>query len=418
MLQSKPVRAVYLWPLVVPALMVVMVIVSRVVPPELEDAAVLPFEVALGAFVVLSIGGVLVLSIRHAYRASRLGAVPYVLFAVAVLTGIPIGLAPPWLAAVLSWICGACMVLTMPATFVWIVLAGRAAHGRPVPQRLDRAAGAQILGELRAWFQEAGRQLRTPYTPVAAPFGESPPAQTARIEQIHAFNAVMRAARVNVRPFYVMGRFALQAAPVFLLCCAAIGVPSLIGDIQGRHVSPKSSIPGDVFAIGLLVTIAVVVHRFVNVPRRELGRRVEALAAHLRVPVVAHDATAMLDWLDAHWADMPPSFGISTTGWHWMMTFELEGRPAMFSVLDDLGGKGMPRTRRIDLYLPAPASGPVLDDGAAARVRALGFEPVQSPAGLRLERRDLDPGALEPAAFDALLRAGAEGMRPGMGHVR
>ena len=30
---------------------------------------------------------------------------------------------------------------------------------------------------------------------------------------------------------------------------------------------------------------------------------------------------------------------------------------------------------------------------------------VQSPAGVRLERRDNDPAALEPAAFDALLRA-------------
>jgi hypothetical protein len=38
-------------------------------------------------------------------------------------------------------------------------------------------------------------------------------------------------------------------------------------------------------------------------------------------------------------------------------------------------------------------------------VRALGFEPVQSPAGVRLERLDNDPAAIDPTAFDALLRA-------------
>ncbi len=45
-------------------------------------------------------------------------------------------------------ISGACMVLTMPATLAWLVLAGRAAQGRPVPQSLNRATVRQIAGEL------------------------------------------------------------------------------------------------------------------------------------------------------------------------------------------------------------------------------------------------------------------------------
>jgi hypothetical protein len=237
-----------------------------------------------------------------------------------------------------------------------------------------------------------------------APFDESPEARRARVEQLRAMNGMLRAARANAAPFMSMGKFMIASFPIVMLFVAFVGVATVVQGLVTGHLPPKTSIGDGVVMTALGVGAAIAFHRLVIVPHQVLAKRVAGVARHVQGREIAGSATAMLDWLDQHWPEFVPSSGVAAWGWHWVVPFAFRERQALFSVIDDLGGRGVPRVRRVDLFLACPCAAPLLDEGAVARARALGFEPVQSPAGVRFERRDNAPAAVAPEVVDALLR--------------
>jgi hypothetical protein len=407
LLDSPALRAVYLLPVVIPGGMLTVLVVSKLVPKPYEDVVADVLGGLVGLVVFSIIGAVLFASARSAAKGGRFHVLPYALPAAGIVLGLAAQLAPHPLALVLQVLAGACMVLSIPAVLLSTVLRGQAAQRGPAaaPAKVDAAAIQQAARAFGASFAEALRATPKAFEPAAAPFDESPAARAARLQQLHAMNGMLRAARRNAAPFLAIGKLMLAGFPVVMLLIALLGVVTVVQGVVTGHLPPKTSIGDGVVMIFIGAGTAAAFHRFVIAPHQRLGQRVRQLAAHVGSAAVAGHATAMLDWLDQHWPDFVPSSGPAAMGWHWIVPFTFRARPALLSVLHDLGGRGTPSVRRIDVYLACPCNAPLLDAAAVASVRALGFEAVQSPAGVRLERRDNDPAALAPEVLDALLRA-------------
>lgn len=395
-LQTAPVRAVYRWFFVIPAVLFLAVVVTKVFPAA-DGVVSVVVAVVIGGFALFALGGVLVLSIRRTYPRGWIHAAPYVLFAAAVPLGVAGQLVPRWLSPVIETLAGAAMMLSVPATFLSILLSSR-----PVPTKLDLTTLRTLGPDLRAAWASMMESPSVFAPAPAAPFGEAPAAMTGRLEQLHAMNAMLRAARANMSALTACSRIMLAGFPVLMLLCAALGLWTSINGIVTGRLPPRSSIADGFIVAGVCAGLAAVVYTRVIAPHRQLGRLVQGLAKHVGGQVFVDHATLMLDWLDRHWADTAPSHGPAMFGWHWVVPFELHGRPVLLSVLDDPGGRGAPRMRRIDLYVPHAGTAPLLEEAAVARVRTLGFEAVQGAAGLRIERLDNDRAALAPQVLDGL----------------
>jgi len=369
LMKSPPIRAAYLLPLAVPGLAVGAVIVTKLVPKPYEDMVgdVVAAVIAIGVFA--GFGAILYVSARSAAKGGRFHVLQYALLAAAIVLAVAAQLVSHGAAEVLQVLAVACTMLSIPATLLSTALRGQAAiGGAPAPAKLDGATIKQAVKALGASFSTAARTSWSTEVP-PVPFDESPAARIARLEQLRALNAMLRAARANAAPIMGLGKLMIAGFPVVMLAVAALGVLIVVQGALGR-LPPKTSIGDGAVMTALGVAAAVAFYSLVIAPHETLGKRVALVAQHVGSSVVAGSATAMLDWLDTHWPELVRHSGVSTMGWHWSVQFTFRGHPALVSVLDDLGGRGVPRARRIEVFLAWPCSAPLVDAEGVARCLA------------------------------------------------